>query len=116
MANMLPNQDKESASGTVNNLYAGPFEKTASNDNMSDGMGIARPAQAKPFETSPGSAQSETNKLREREVARFESLRSAGALGQKQVITNEGIRLDTFGGNVGGAGPMDNEQSEKRDY
>lgn len=95
-SNVLPNSDSESGNDTNNNLYEGPFEKSVSNDNMSNGMGIAVPATEKVFEDFPGSGQSETNKLRMREMARFNSLKPA--MGMNITINNAGIPLDSFGG------------------
>lgn len=102
--NVLPNSDSEAKGGTDNNLYVGPFEKTVSNDAMANGMGIAHPAGEKQFETFPGSGQSETNKLREREIARYNGLAASGAMGMKVPITNAGIVLDSFGGAFGEGG------------
>lgn len=94
-SNVLPTADSESGNGSNDNLYQGPVEKNVSNDNYPNGMGIARPATLKPgMETFPGAEASEQYKLKERELARFNSL--APAMGMKVDITNAGIVLDSF--------------------
>lgn len=100
---VLPNGD-ESKGGSNNNLFEKKFEKSVSNDNMANGMGLAREAALKPFENVPGVNATEQQKLRDREYARYSSLVSAGAMGQTQTITNAGIVLDTFGGMFGEGG------------
>jgi hypothetical protein len=99
-SNVLPESDSETKRGTNNNLYQGPAEKSLSNDNVSDGMGIARPAAEKEFERFPGSLQSEQNKLKDREIGRFDELRRV-AMGRNIPITNAGIVLNEFGGEYG---------------
>lgn len=104
--NTLPNTSSESGNGSNNNLYQGPAEKSFSGDNIANGYGIAHPAAEKSFETFPGSEQSEQNKLKEREIARFNSL--APAMGMDVKISNAGIVLDSFtttGYGQGGAKP-----------
>ena len=95
-----PQEDSESGSGSNNNLYQGPFEKSFSGDNIANGMGLARPAALKGMEGFAGSEASEWAKLKEREIARFNDLK-AKAFGRSIPITNEGIVLDSFGGMVG---------------
>lgn len=84
----------ESGGGNNNNLYQKGFEKTLSNDNYSNGMGIARPSALKPFENVPGLEQSDQFMLKNREAARFDSLKKAFG---NPPIDNAGIVLDTFG-------------------
>lgn len=100
----LPNTGSETASGTNNNLYEGPFEKSVSNDTMANGMGIAQAPQLKSFENIPGVNQSEQNKLKEREIARFNDLSGSGAMSMTVPITNAGIVLGSFGGAFGEGG------------
>jgi hypothetical protein len=87
----------ETGPGSNNNLYQKGFEKTQSYDEKSDGMGIERPATLKPFEAVPGSLADERESLLNREVNRFNELRSK-AFGRNIQITNAGIALDSFGG------------------
>lgn len=89
----------ESAGGSSNNLYQKGFEKSVSNDNVANGMGIARPSTLKSFENVAGSEASEQYMLKEREIARFDELKRK-ALGNP-TITNAGIILDSFGGAFG---------------
>lgn len=102
--NVLGSQDSESGGMSNNNVYQRPFEKSVSNDNFPNGYGIGQPSTEKEFERIPGVNQSEQDKLRGRERARFASLEASGALGLSQVITNKGIVLDTFGGAFGEGG------------
>lgn len=111
--NVLPSQTNESKAGSNNNLYQGKFEKEFSGDNIPSGMGIAKPANTKDFEDVPGSQQSEQNKLRNREIARYNEL--ASKTFKVVPITNEGIVLDGFGGKVGEEGgyPVLGSQSQQ---
>lgn len=102
--NVLSSQDSDSGGKSNNNVFQRPFEKSVSNDNYPNGYGIGQAATEKEFETIPGVNQSEQDKLRGRERARFASLESSGALGLSQTITNKGIVLDTFGGMFGEGG------------
>lgn len=96
-ANVLPEAGTESGKGSNNNLYQSTAEKTVSNDNMPNGMGIARPASLKPgMETFPGSEASEQSKLKMREIARFDNLQSSGAMSMTTPITSAGIVLTGF--------------------
>lgn len=97
----------ESGSGSNNNVYQGPFEKSVSNDNYPNGMGIAQAASLKAFENVPGSEASEQYMLKEREMARFNSLKKAFG---NQTINNAGIVLDTYGGAFGEGGTKPNIQ------
>lgn len=90
----------ETGPGTNNNLYQKGFEKSQSYDERSDGMGIERPATLKSFEDVPGTLADERESLLNREVARFNDLKSK-AFGRNIPITNEGIVLDAFGGGFG---------------
>lgn len=92
----------ESGNNSNNNVYQGPFQKDFSGDNIANGMGIARPANLKEFENVPGSEASEQYMLKMREMDRFNSLRSSGAMGNP-TINNAGVVLDTFGGSFGEA-------------
>lgn len=97
-----------------NNLFVTTVQKTVSNDNMANGMGLGQPSELKPFEDVPGVEAIEQRALKEREWARYNNLVAAGAMGQKQVITNEGIRLSGFSSEPDGkdAGMGTNEQSQ----
>lgn len=107
--NTLPNSGSESGNGSNNNLYQGPAEKSFSGDNIANGYGIARPAAEKSFETFPGAEQSEQNKLKEREIARFNSL--APAMGMDVKISNAGIVLDIVDAGYGQGGAKPNVQN-----
>lgn len=108
-SNVLPESGTETGSGSNDNLYQGAAEKTVSNDNYPNGMGIARPASMKPgMETFPGSEASEQSKLKMREIARFDNLQSSGAMSMTAPITSAGIVLSGFadtGYGEGGAKP-----------
>lgn len=93
----------ESGAGSNNNMYQDKFEKTASYDEKSNGMGLEKPATLKGFEDVAGSLASEREMLLEREVARFNDLKSK-AFGRDIPITNAGIVLDSFGGAFGETG------------
>lgn len=96
-ANVLPSTDSESGNNSNNNIFQGAAEKTVSNDNFSNGFGIARPASLKPgMETFPGSEASEQSKLKMREIARFDNLQSSGAMSMTAPITSAGIVLSGF--------------------
>lgn len=88
-------------SGNNNNKYQSEFQKTASNDNYPNGMGISSPSPLKPMENIPGLEQSDQFMLKQREMARYESLKPA--MGNPQ-INNKGVVLDTFGGMFGEGG------------
>lgn len=97
-SNVLPATSSESGNQSNNNIYQGPTEKNLSADNIADGFGIARPATLKTdMETFPGSEASEQSKLKMREMGRFDELKSKTF--KSVQITNEGISLDSFGGN-----------------
>lgn len=83
-----------------NNLYQSEFQKTLSNDNYANGMGLARPANLKSFEDVPGSEASDQYMLKNREFARFNDLKKAFG---NPTINNAGIVLDSFGGAFGEA-------------
>lgn len=89
----------ESGAGSNNNMFQDNFEKGLSADNIANGMGISHPAALKPMENIPGSEASEQYMLKDREIARFNDLKSK-AFGNPQ-ITNAGIVLDSFGGSLG---------------
>lgn len=91
----------EGAADNNNNIYNAPMEKSVSNDNYPNGMGISRPAALKAFENVPGSEASEQYMMKQREIARFNSLKPAMG---NPMITNAGIVLDTFGGQFGEGG------------
>lgn len=110
-SNVLPSSDSESGNSSNNNIYQGPAEKSVSNDNYSNGYGIAHPAAEKSFETFPGSEQSEQNKLKTREIARFNALQSSGAMGMSVPITNAGIVLDIVDAGYGQGGAKPNVQN-----
>lgn len=102
-SNVLPNSGSENGAGSNDNLYQGPMEKTVSNDNFSDGFGIARPATLKAdTETFPGSEASEQAKLKMREIGRFNELQ--GKAFGNPAISNQGVVLDSFGGMFGEGG------------
>jgi hypothetical protein len=101
-SNVLPESGSETGSGSNNNLFQGPAEKTVSNDNYPDGFGVARAAALKETEAFPGSEASEWKKLKDREIGRFDELR-AKAFGNP-TINNAGIVLDSFGGAFGEGG------------
>lgn len=83
-----------------NGTYPTSFEKAVSNDNYANGMGISMPSALRPFENIPGLEQSDQYMLKQREMARFNSLKPA--LGNP-TINNAGVVLDTFGGTFGEA-------------
>ncbi len=89
----------EGKNASNNNLYQKDFERTVSNDNYADGMGIARPNALKSFEDIPGLEQADQVLLKNREIKRFDELERK-AFGNP-VITNAGIVLDEFGGALG---------------
>lgn len=95
------NENTGGAGGNNNNVYQKDFEKTVSNDNYSDGMGIARPSALMSMENIPGLEQSDQYMLKMREVERFNSLKPAMG---NPAITNKGIVLDSFGGMFGQGG------------
>lgn len=91
----------ESATGNSNNLYNKDMQKTVSNDNYANGMGIAHPSPLKEMENIPGSGASEQFMMKNREIARFNELQSK-AFGNP-TINNAGVVLDGFGGAFGEA-------------
>lgn len=101
----------EASGGSNNNMFQSEFEKGFSADNIANGMGIAHPASLKPLENIPGSEASEQYMLKDREIARFNDLKSK-AFGNP-TISNAGIVLDSFGGSLGESGQGPSNSSSK---
>lgn len=95
--------------GSNNNVYQTAAEKGVSNDNYPNGYGISQASQLKPFESFAGAEAIEQKALKDREIARFNSL--APAMGMDVKISNAGIVLDIVDAGYGQGGSKPNVQN-----